>query len=475
MLCFGLLHIQKITLGSAMFRTTLILALCAATSVQTAENSFVRQLTQPTRDFTKPEPSEANPAGTATAPRGAGPKAFSVPTPNLATSKEVDFKLGNALFRREWQPGQGVFSGLGPDYNARSCEQCHLNDGRGHPPMGPQDDAVSLLMKIGAPAAGLQTYLATLPDPTYGPQLQDFATHGAPEFQLQVSYAETTVVLSGGETASLRTPTYHIENLSRGPLQANTKLSPRVAPQMIGLGLIEAISAKDILALTDPDDTNQDGISGRANWAINVETGQKMLGRFGLKAASPTIRQQTAAAFANDIGISNTLIQNGTEPPEISATNFDFVAEYSAQLAVPARTGTADKTVLRGKQLFYQTGCIACHRPKFFTDKLPKRPELSALLIWPYSDFLLHDMGAGLADGFPEGVATGTEWRTPPLWGIGLSQDVSGHTTFLHDGRARNLLEAVLWHGGEAQAVQSQVVKMPPQDRAALIHFLNSL
>jgi len=244
---------------------------------------------------------------------------------------------------------------------------------------------------------------------------------------------------------------------------------------MIGLGLIESIAAVDIRAGADPDDADGDGISGRANTVFAIEQGKPMLGRFGLKAGAPTIRQQTAGAFARDMGISNQQMQSGGQPPEIAEYNFDFVAEYSAQIGVPARVTSANSIVLRGKKLFYQSGCIACHRPKFFTLKLPKRPELSSKLIWPYSDFLLHDMGEGLADGFPEGMATGNEWRTPPLWGIGLTQDVSGHTLFLHDGRAGSLLEAILWHGGEAQAARDRVVDMLPKDLHALIRFLESL
>jgi CxxC motif-containing protein (DUF1111 family) len=273
-------------------------------------------------------------------------------------------------------------------------------------------------------------------------------------------------------------------------------LSPRVAPQMIGLGLLEAIPAADILALADPEDADGDGISGRPNIVWSVEYGTAMLGRFGLKAGAPTIRHQSAGAFAGDIGISTPLFaapwgdctgsqtdcrsamhggDAGQDGFELDADSLDLVTFYSRNLGVPARRGEGDPEVLRGKEIFNQTACIRCHQPAFVTHRLADQPEQSFQLIWPYTDLLLHDMGEGLADHRPEARATGTEWRTPPLWGIGLTEQVSGHSTFLHDGRARSLLEAILWHGGEAQASRDQVVTMPAADRAALIRFLESL
>ena len=271
--------------------------------------------------------------------------------------------------------------------------------------------------------------------------------------------------------------------------------SPRVAPQMIGLGLLEAIPAADILANADPDDTNNDGVSGRANLVWSVEHDQPMLGRFGLKAGSPTIKEQSASAVAGDIGISSPLFPNGAgectdtqskcqtathgdqddRVTEIDAQGLDLVTFYSQNLGVPARRNVANPEVLRGKELFYQTGCASCHQPSFVTHRLQGQHEQSFQLIWPYTDMLLHDMGDGLADNRPEARATGREWRTPPLWGIGLTEQVSEHSYFLHDGRARSLLEAVLWHGGEAQAQRDAVTKMIKADRDALIAFLESL
>ena len=416
----------------------------------------------------------------------------------------MTFKVGNGLFRKLWvsSPASTLASdGLGPLYNARSCQRCHLKDGRGHPPESADDRATSLLLRLSVPGgpamAEIQDYLATRPDPVYGGQLQDFGIAGHPaEGQLSVTYTETEVALSGGAVARLRSPTYAILDPAYGPLDPALMLSPRIAPQMIGLGLLEAIPAQDILAGADPDDRDKDGISGRAQIVMSPARAVPMLGRFGLKAGQPTVREQSAAAFRGDIGISTPLFPAGYgacspaqvtcrmapdgntdlhDGAEIGTEGLDLVTFYAANLAVPARRDVDTPEVLRGKEVFYTTGCITCHTPKFVTHRLPDRPEHSFQLIWPYTDLLLHDMGPGLADHRPEARATGREWRTPPLWGIGLTRTVSGHSYFLHDGRARSVLEAILWHGGEAQSQRDRVVAMPPEDRAALIAFLESL
>ncbi|MCO6381186.1 di-heme oxidoredictase family protein [Oceanicola sp. 502str15] len=477
----------------------------AVTPRTKAEAARIAAVTAPATAFTAPEAFEQNPGGAATVRRRDNADAFSQPSGNIDFARELDFKLGNGLFRKLWvsAPSSTLASdGLGPLYNARSCQRCHLKDGRGHPPESGENDGTTMFLRVsvpGGPKDGIDEiadYIATLPEPTYGGQMQDHSLPGIPaEYRLGITYEEIPVPLSGGETASLRAPTYTAENLGWGPLAPDAMLSPRVAPQMIGLGLIEAIPAADILANADPDDTNGDGISGRANIVWSLEYDKPMLGRFGLKAGMPTIREQSAAAFAGDIGISSPLHPDGfgdcalaqaacQQAPhgdqdargfEIADDGLDLVTFYSRNLAVPARVAAEDPQVLRGKQLFYETGCIACHTPKFVTHRLPEQPEQSFQLIWPYSDFLLHDMGEGLADHRPEARATGREWRTAPLWGIGLTSQVSGHTQLLHDGRARNLLEAILWHGGEAQSQRDAVVDMPPPDRAALLRYLESL
>ena len=469
------------------------------------ETARIAAVTAPPTDFSAPSQFEERSAGAATVRARGNADAFSQSSGNILFEDELTFKVGNGLFKKLWvsSPSSTLASdGLGPLYNARSCQRCHIKDGRGHPPEATDDNAISMLMRVSIPGtyedaiAEIDGYIASRPDPTYGTQLQDFAVQGhAAEFKLGVTYTEETVALSDGETVSLRHPTYEMQNLGYGPLHPDAMFSPRIAPQMIGLGLLEAIPAVDILSNVDPDDINGDGISGRANIVWSKEFDQPMLGRFGLKAGNPTVRQQSADAFAGDIGISSPLNPNGagecTEAQtlcqnaphgdedvrgqEIDEEILDLVTFYSRNLAVPARRDVDDPTVLRGKQVFYETGCTSCHTASFVTHRLEDQPEQSFQLIWPYTDMLLHDMGEGLADNRPEARATGQEWRTPPLWGIGLTEQVNGHTYFLHDGRARSLLEAVLWHGGEAESQRDTVINMPKADRDAMIAFLESL
>jgi len=456
-------------------------------------------------DFTQLENFEAKPAGSATVRVLGNADAFSQLSENMPFEREMDFKLGNALFRKTWvaAPASTLASdGLGPIYNARACQDCHLKDGRGHSPESADDGRVSMFLRLSVPGgpipADIKDWLATQPEPTYGGQLQDLAVSGhKAEAKMEITYTEQPVTLADGSIVTLRSPVYGVSNPAYGPFAADLQISPRVAPQMIGLGLLEAIPATEILAREDPDDANNDGISGRAQIVPSVEFGVPMLGRFGLKAGAATIKEQSAAAFAGDMGLSTPLhpapwgdcqsgqdrcraARHGQEPGvrdglEVDATSLDLVTFYSRNLGVPARRTPDASEVLRGKEIFHALKCSACHTPKHVTHRLQDQPEQSFQLIWPYTDLLLHDMGPGLADNRPEGRATGTEWKTPPLWGIGLTAQVSGHTEFLHDGRARNLLEAIIWHGGEAQAARDGVAGLPRPDRDALIAFLESL
>lgn len=461
-------------------------------------------------DFSKPEPGEAFPGGKATSRKSTKNRnAFSHSPGNMSINREFDFKIGNGIFKKLWvsAPASTHSSdGLGPLYNARACQRCHLKDGRGHPPNmnDPEHDAVSMLMRLSVPPRSdsekqaLAKYLINnVPDSIYGGQLQDFAITGhVAEGQIHIDYKDVPIALNGGKTVTLRAPTYSIKNPGYGPLSKNIQMSPRIANQMIGLGLLEAISAKDILANADPDDSNDDGISGKPNRVWSIKHKKVVLGRFGWKAGQPSIAQQTAGAFSGDIGISTQLVPvphgdcskqqkdcvqspNGNTPKqqnvEAGKIVFDLVTFYSQNLAVPRRRAPGDALVLKGKKLFYTSGCIACHQPEFVTGKVTGQAHLSHQKIWPYTDMLLHDMGSGLADNRPEGAATGQEWRTAPLWGIGLTKIVNGHTFFLHDGRARNLLEAILWHGGEAEAAKQKVIEMKDSERSALIKFIESL
>lgn len=463
-------------------------------------------LTLPTADFSQPEPRERFPGGTATYRGKPDRTAFSHPSANLSADQRLDFQVGRGLFERLWVTAPAstqASDGLGPLYNARSCLRCHVRNGRGPPPHDPDEDSVSLLLRIDIPAqdAAQQAQLDqgrrnNIPDPVYGSQLQNFAIAGIPaEYRLSLTYREQPVTLADGTVINLRNPDYRVTEPAYGPLHAEARLSPRTAPPMIGLGLLQAIADEDILAAADPGDDDGDGISGRANRIWDARLGALRLGRFGLKAGAPSIDQQSQEAFARDIGISVPLYPagsgdctpaqqaclaaaHGNSPQygnlEAGEQVTGLVAFYAANLAVPARRDIDDADVLAGKRLFYETGCTACHRPKFVT-RSDAPAAFASELIWPHTDLLLHDMGPGLADNRPEGLADGREWRTPPLWGIGLTSQVGGRQSYLHDGRARSLLEAVLWHGGEAQRHRDAVVAMDTADRRRLIRFLESL
>lgn len=474
----------------------------------TAEDlARVQDVTAPTTDFSKPENFESKPAGKGTTDKAVNADSFSHFLNNLTFEQEEQFKLGNALFRKIWvsSPSSTQASdGLGPLFNARGCQSCHIKDGRGHPPFDGQAENVSMFLRLSVPPDEHDTRLAKdgviageVGDPTYGTQLQDFAVPGLKaEGRMVIDYKDVPVTLGSRSVVTLREPHYSVADLAYGPLADDVMLSPRLANPMIGLGLVEQIPAEDILALADADDLDGDGISGRPNWTIDPVSQSVMLGRFGWKAGMATIRSQSAAAFAGDIGISTPInnLPRGdcTEnQPECMALPtgeqarlgvseapdpvLDLVTFYSQTLGVPERRDVGDPKVLAGKEAFYGAGCSSCHQPKFVTSRNAENPAHQFQLIWPYSDFLLHDMGEGLADHRPEGQADGYEWRTPPLWGIGLTQIVSGHTFFLHDGRARNLTEAILWHGGEAQAARDAFANMSQATRENLIAFLESL
>lgn len=482
----------------------------AAASYATGKEESLEALLAPTTDFTKLEPGEEKPGGGATS-RGSTntSNAFSQSSGNMGFRRELDFKIGNSMFRRLWVSAPAstdASDGLGPLFNSRACQSCHLKDGRGHPPLSADvpDHTGSMLFRLSVPpktkadeALLASGKVGSLPDPMYGGQLQDFSIQGfEPEGKVKITYEEKEVALAGGETVSLRAPTYEISDLAYGPMDQAIMASPRVAPQMIGLGLLEAVPEEQILALADPDDEDGDGISGKPSRVWSIEHDKPMLGRFGWKAGQPTIAEQSAGAFSGDIGISTTLHPSGAgdctekqercmnapsgnspkyQNVEVGDELFKLVTFYSQNLAVPRRRNPDDPDVLKGKALFYEIGCATCHQPKLVTGEAPDQPHLSNQLIYPYTDMLLHDMGEGLADNRPDGQASGTEWRTSPLWGVGLTETVSGHTLFLHDGRARNLTEAILWHGGEGQESRDAFAALSKEDRERLLAFVNSL
>lgn len=481
-------------------------AISSGYSQTQADRERIEAITKPAEDFSRAEKYETRSAGSATVFETVNANSFSHPSANISFEREARFRVGNGIFRKIWvsSPSSTKSSdGLGPLFNARSCQRCHLKDGRGRPPE-PEQKAESMVLRVSIPPqseedkALLKTrQKKSIPDPVYGGQLQNFSIQGFPaEGEMEITYREYPVQLADGEIVKLRKPHYKVAGLAYGQLHNEAMLSPRVAPPVIGMGFLESISEREILALEDPDDRNGDGISGKTNIVWSDEFNKRMLGRFGWKSGNPTIVQQAASAFRVDMGISTLLYPNpfgdcsvaqhaclsahhggdsDEHPVEVNAELFDLLVFYTRNLGVPARRDVENPQVLEGKRLFYKSNCIGCHHPKFVTRRDSIGEEQSFQLIWPYSDLLLHDMGEGLADGSMEGIANGREWRTPPLWGIGLTEAVNGHTFFLHDGRARNLLEAILWHGGEAESSKQMVMAMTRAERDALIAFLDSL
>lgn len=428
------------------------------------------------------DPDEELSAGPATV-FDSSSSAFSNPIPGLDRDAERAFFRGRALFRDDWvtAPSSTMSrDGLGPIFNARSCQACHVDDGRGRPPLGGEETG-SLLFRLSAPGGG--------PEPTYGGQLQPLAILGlAGEGQVVISHAEIPGSFGDGEPHSLAAPTYELADLSYGPMVDGVLVSPRVAPAMIGLGLLERVPESAIAGLADPDDGDGDGISGRVNRPVDVATGEPALGRFGWKSNQPSIRQQTAGAFNGDIGITSSLFSSDDctaaetdcsgaasgGDPELLDAILDDVTAYSRLLAVPARRDHDDPAVLRGKALFAAHGCAGCHAPSLPCDGIDEL-DAGPFTIRPYTDLLVHDMGAGLADDRPDVDAGGSEWRTPPLWGLGLIERVNLHTFLLHDGRARDVTEAILWHGGEGEAAREAFRLSSAAERADLLRFLESL
>lgn len=436
------------------------------------------------------EPGEELPGGEQTGGNHSE-NAFSFAIPGLVGGDELNFFVGDSFFNQNWVSAPASTTardGLGPTFNSRSCSGCHPKDGRGRPPEYQGEKSIGLLLRLSK--SGVGNYGEPIPTDNYGSQLNDIAIYGIePEGEIHITYSEQVGRYDDGEYYSLRKPTYSIINTKYGALPPDLMISPRVGQQMIGLGLLEAIKEQDILINVDEFDANNDGISGKANYVWDFENNSTVLGRFGWKANEPNLKQQTAGAFLGDIGITTSMfplnncpssqVDCGMQPnggnPEIEDEDLDFTTLYVSTLAVPSRLNARNEEVLRGKKLFYDIGCVKCHVPSYKTGYHNKFSALSFQKIWPYTDLLLHDMGDGLADNRPDYLANGNEWRTPPLWGIGLFKTVNKHTYYLHDGRARNLSEAILWHGGEAEETKNKFKSLNKKDRQYLIKFLNSL
>lgn len=441
-----------------------------------------------TPDLASYEEGEWLPGGETTNILLGGSNAFIAPARNLSREEEGDFFTGNSLFNDPWVEAPASTDGrdgLGPFFNARSCSECHFRDGRAEPPEANGGPFLGLLFRVSVPDGD-----GHKPDPTYGEQLQDLALPDvAPEIRPNLTTTIEQHRFGDGSAYSLSVPEYAFTDLGYGPFADGSVVSPRIAPQVIGLGLLEAISEDDLLDLADPEDRNGDGISGRLQWSEDPDSGQFLPGRFGWKGEATTVLHQVAAAFNGDVGITSRLfpfddctdnqtvcddIPSGGSP-ELDDNLLDKVTLYSQAVAVPARRESKSEDVLRGKRVFGQLGCDGCHTPRFVTSPDAPLGAMASQIIWPYTDLLLHDMGPALADGRPVGEASGREWKTPPLWGLGRIPEVNGHSRYLHDGRARNLEEAILWHGGEAEESKDAYADLSEFERTALLTFLEDL
>ena len=426
---------------------------------------------------------------------------YSLPARNLDKNLRINFLVGNSLFRRIWEDAATseniAKDGLGPFFSSTSCDGCHISDGRGHlPKLEIDKDLVSAVIQIGQPDKIENVYEKNRDDSIYGGQLSEFSTESVlEEAEISIKYEFLNVAYDDGSIIQLKKPRVIIDKLNYGNLESNTSSSIRIAQMMIGLGLIENIAEENILKLEDVDDSDGDGISGKANYSWDLQENKFKLGRFGWKASQPTVLQQTADAFYHDMGLSNKFYPNASNCTEsqvecnksisgnseiydnfeVSNDQLDLVTFYSSQLGVPAARNQKKPDVIAGRKLFYDIGCNSCHVEKHITRGDGPFENLNNQVISPYSDFLLHDMGEGLSDDVPEFQANGNEWRTPPLWGIGLTKIVSGRESYLHDGRAETLEEAILWHGGESILTINKFKKLDINQRNQLLKFISSL
>ncbi len=414
--------------------------------------------------------------------------AFQHPFEGASRELRRSFFVGNSFFRDVWVAAPSSTSGrdgLGPVFNAVSCSGCHSLDGRGVAITADGKVDISLLFRLshfdGKQMVG---------DPEYGGQFNPLSLEGVEsEGQVFADFSPLPGAFADGTAYALRSPTYRFALLQFGTMRETTRVSPRQAPQLVGVGLLEAIREEDILARVDEKDADGDGISGRANFIFDRAHRKMALGRFGWKANQPSLLQQNAGAFQGDLGVTSSLFPD--EPctekqencvkspnggtPELSDQILSRVTTYTQLLAVPNRRIDNPALVERGEGKFTEIGCAKCHTPSFTTGDTHELEILRHQLIFPYTDMLLHDMGMALADHSPDGKANGREWKTPPLWGIGLLPTVSKHQNLMHDGRARGVEEAILWHGGESSASREQYKQLSAQDRAALLVFVNSL
>lgn len=425
-------------------------------------------------------------AGGSTTTFVADSTAYLQPLSNLSPENLARHKRGEAIFRRKFLPyGNGPESGLGPLFIQDNCAACHHNNGRSHPPLTEVDYTSGLLMRMSVP--GLGPHGEPMGVPGFGLQLQTRALPGAqPEGLIKYTYEHFYEEFPDGTRVLMHKPSHGIIN-PYIPVPKGTMFSLRNASPVYGLGLLEAVSEEEILSRYEERDKDGDNITGRPNYVWNAYTNQKDLGRFGWKGSHPTVIQQAAEAFHQDMGITSVHFfpqENGIgqsnctfgygDHPDIDSAMVADVAFYLLTIAPPAPRNQDDPVVKRGREVFMQINCSGCHTPELRTGKHPIA-ELSYQTIYPYTDLLLHEMGEGIADSRPDHEASTNEWRTPPLWGIGLTKIVNPHARFMHDGRAATLEEAILWHEGEGYWTTVAYKNLPKSDREALIKFLESL
>lgn len=417
-----------------------------------------------------------------------GREVFSQPLPSLNEAERVAFFRGRGLFRQAWVVAPARDSevdGLGPLYNRLSCGACHPKNGRGKAPDTPAERMQSMLVRLSVPGVG--PHGGVVPHPVYGDQLNEEGVPGVPgEGRAVLLWRSKTVQLAGGERVSLRFPLLRFKELAYGDI-APVLTSPRVGQPVYGLGFLEAVPDAALEALEQ--EAKADGVKGHVNRVWDVVAQRTVVGRFGWKANMPNLTQQTAGAMLGDLGITSPLFpeenctptQNACRQapsgghPELSAAQLADVVSYLTHLDVPARRDPKDPKVMQGEAAFARLGCALCHRPSLPLPEGGGPGGAQAAAIAPYTDLLVHDMGADLADGRPDFTASGREWRTPPLWGIGLTALVLEGESYLHDGRARTLQEAILWHGGEARVARERYASLPRGERDALLAFLRSL
>jgi CxxC motif-containing protein (DUF1111 family) len=416
-------------------------------------------------------------------------RAYSLPGPGLTGPQLEQFTRGREEFNQRWVVLLSIGGkwGRGPTSNAEVCTDCHINNGRGHAPESDKEPLASMIVRLSIP--GQDEHGGPLAHPRYGDQLQNQGELGTvpAEGDAAIAWEDREEQLADGSVVTLRKPKLRFSGLAFGALGPDTMMSARISPPVFGTGLLDAVTLETLQQIAKRQ--RQLGFNGRLNYVWDAQKQAMAPGRFGWKANQPSLRQQAASSFLNELGVTTSLFQRENCPeiqtacrkralgrvPEQPDRAFDALLFYLRALGVPARRSVDAPVTLYGERLFASAQCAVCHVPNMQTGEYSPLTPIGHQIIHPYTDLLVHDMGEGLSDGRPDYLAGPRDWRTPPLWGIGLTEKVNGNAALLHDGRARDLTEAILWHGGEAEHSREAFRAMPRSDRAALLAFLRSL